>query len=71
LHDFLTVFPLDFWSSTSLESEDFTNVNFACNAGDYKGFCMPHSHAYMAGSVAEMADVFWFPSSCLLLILDV
>jgi len=65
------VFPLDFWRSKILGSEDFTHVNFACNEGDYKGFCMPLSHGYMAGSVAEMAAVFRFLSPWLLLILDV
>jgi len=70
LHDFLMVFPLAFWWSTSLRSEDFTHVKFACNEGDYKGFCMPLSHGYMAGSVAKMAAVFWFLSPWLLLILE-
>ena len=65
------VFPLDFWWSTTLGSEDFTHVNFTCNEGDYEGFCMPLSHGYMAGSIAEMAAVFWFLSPWLLLILDV
>ena len=57
--------------STSLGSEDFTHVNFACNEGDYKNFCIPLSHGYIAHNVAEMAVVFRFLSPWLLLILDV
>jgi len=43
------VFLLGFWWSISLENEDFTQVSFACNGGDFKGFCMPLSHGYKAG----------------------
>jgi len=46
------VFLLGFRQNTSLGSEDFTQVNFACNGEDYKGSCMPLLHGFMVGSVA-------------------